>query len=277
MLTAVVVYGHQPSASTQNMTAAGEVCSAIKEQVPEQKVLLIGGHVAALPERTLREEEADFVAGGEGFATLTALVEAVAKPLPALAKVPGLWYRDGDADSRQSRCAAGEQSRCGSSWQSGLGPFADDRNIAPTTGTAWAALIGSPMRPFIRRSAAPITVASAASRRPSVRESRPGAVRSANSYRYWSPEHVLDQIGLLVERYGIRNIKFADEMFVLNRKHVLAICEGIIRRKYDLESLGLCARRYRQGRHAWPPARRRLYLAGAGNRSRRWPRARRCR
>src|SRR6266545_2474037 len=31
LLVAVVVYGHQPSASTQNMTAAGKVCDAIKQ------------------------------------------------------------------------------------------------------------------------------------------------------------------------------------------------------------------------------------------------------
>ncbi len=55
---------------------------------------MIGGHVAALPERTLREEEIDFVAGGEGFATLTALAAALKTTAPALAKVPGLWYRD---------------------------------------------------------------------------------------------------------------------------------------------------------------------------------------
>src|SRR5512147_1050378 len=34
-LTAVVVYGHQPSASTQNMTAAGLTCTAIKQMNPE--------------------------------------------------------------------------------------------------------------------------------------------------------------------------------------------------------------------------------------------------
>jgi anaerobic magnesium-protoporphyrin IX monomethyl ester cyclase len=44
----------------------------------------------------------------------------------------------------------------------------------------------------------------------------------------------LAQIDVLVQRYGIRNIKIADEMFVLNRKHVLGICEELIRRKYDL-------------------------------------------
>src|SRR6476619_1631335 len=48
LLTAVVVYGHQPSASTQNMTAAGAICAALKQMNPERKVLMVGGHVAAL-------------------------------------------------------------------------------------------------------------------------------------------------------------------------------------------------------------------------------------
>jgi hypothetical protein len=61
ILIAVVVYGHQPSASTQNMPAAGAVCRALKELDPESKVLLVGGHVAALPKRTLEEEAADLV------------------------------------------------------------------------------------------------------------------------------------------------------------------------------------------------------------------------
>src|SRR5499427_4160689 len=77
LLTAVVVYGHQPSASTQNMTAAGLICTAIKERAPDRKVLLVGGHVAALPERTLREEDTDFVCTGEGPVTVLELVEAL--------------------------------------------------------------------------------------------------------------------------------------------------------------------------------------------------------
>src|SRR6266436_3866634 len=39
VLAAVVVYGHQPSASTQIMTASGLVCSAIKALSPIQSVL----------------------------------------------------------------------------------------------------------------------------------------------------------------------------------------------------------------------------------------------
>src|SRR4051794_23421105 len=38
VLAAVVAYGHQPSASTQIMTAAGQVCTAVKELTPDQPV-----------------------------------------------------------------------------------------------------------------------------------------------------------------------------------------------------------------------------------------------
>jgi radical SAM superfamily enzyme YgiQ (UPF0313 family) len=54
------------------------------------------------------------------------------------------------------------------------------------------------------------------------------------SYRLWSPDAVINDIGLLVEKYGIRNIKFVDEMFVLNKAHVLGICDRIIARGYDV-------------------------------------------
>src|SRR6266699_783096 len=70
VLAAVVVYGHQPSASTQIMMFSGKVCTAIKVLSPRQRVLFVGGHVAASPDQTLREESADFVAAGEGLHTL---------------------------------------------------------------------------------------------------------------------------------------------------------------------------------------------------------------
>src|SRR6516162_4986808 len=40
ILNVVVVYGHQPSASTQIMPASGDVARAIKAAAPAQKVLL---------------------------------------------------------------------------------------------------------------------------------------------------------------------------------------------------------------------------------------------
>ncbi|HLK21128.1 MAG TPA: radical SAM protein, partial [Bryobacteraceae bacterium] len=61
-----------------------------------------------------------------------------------------------------------------------------------------------------------------------------GVKETTNSYRYWNPDTVIQQIDVLVNKYGVRNLKIADEMFVLNRKHVLGICDRIIARGYDL-------------------------------------------
>jgi radical SAM superfamily enzyme YgiQ (UPF0313 family) len=61
-----------------------------------------------------------------------------------------------------------------------------------------------------------------------------GLASSVNSYRFWSIERVMAEIDLLVNTYGVRNIKFADEMFVLNARHVNGLCDALIERRYDL-------------------------------------------
>src|SRR5690348_18324106 len=65
-LVGMIVFGHQPSASTQQMVGAGEVCRAIKAANPQQKIIIVGGHVSALPERTMHDEAVDFACNGEG-------------------------------------------------------------------------------------------------------------------------------------------------------------------------------------------------------------------
>lgn len=231
-LVAVVAYGHQPSASTQVMPAAGAVCSALKARDPERKVVLVGGHVAALPERTLREEAVDFVADGEGLYTLVDLVGCVrAGDDPA--KVRGLWYRDGDSVRRTSAAPLVTDVTTempGIAWD--LLPMERYRahNWHCFGGRArepYAAIyttLGCPYHCTFCCIQAPFKSG----------EGVLGYKATTNSYRFWSVESVLAQIDLLVNRYGVRNIKVADEMFVLNRRHVTGICQGLIERGYDL-------------------------------------------
>src|ERR1700677_2749394 len=96
VLTVLVVYGHQPSASTQVMTGASALATALKDKGSDRKVLMVGGHAAALPKRTLEEEDIDFVAAGEGLHTMVGLVQALKTSCPDYSKVSGLWYWDGD-------------------------------------------------------------------------------------------------------------------------------------------------------------------------------------
>lgn len=52
--------------------------------------------------------------------------------------------------------------------------------------------------------------------------------------RYRSPELVVKEIELLVNNYGIKNLKIVDELFVLNEKHYMTIVNSLIGKGYDL-------------------------------------------
>jgi anaerobic magnesium-protoporphyrin IX monomethyl ester cyclase len=233
VLAAIVVYGHQPSASTQVMPAASAIATAIKQAEPTRPVLLVGGHVAALPERTLAEEAADFVCGGEGLLTLGSLVEALRGGGRDLAKVPDLLYRDGDgvrATAAAPLVRDLDAAVPALAWD--LLPM--ERYRAHN----WHCFGGLPRRPYASlytTLGCPYRCSFCCIQAPfKAGEKALGKDPSANSYRYWSPRVVVDQIGLLVERYGVRNLKIADEMFVLNPRHVAGICDLLIERGYDL-------------------------------------------
>ena len=233
-LTAVVVYGQHPSASTQVMPSAGAICAALRRAEPEAKVLLIGGHVSALPERTLREEETDFVATGEGLYTLTDLLEALrGSERPDLSKVRGLGYRE-DNEQRFNRPAPllrdVENEMPGMAWD--LLPMDSYRahnwhcfdGLKRQPYAAIYTTLGCPYQCTFCCIQAPFKSG----------EKEIGMKEGSNSYRFWSPKTVVDEIGVLIEKYGVRNFKFADEMFVLNPRHVLGIADLIIERGYNL-------------------------------------------
>lgn len=233
-LACVVVYGHNPSASTQIMPAAGATCAAIKEATPSQKTLLLGGHVSALPERTLREEAADFVCFGEGPQTLvelTRVLQTGAKP--DLSRVPDLLFADGGQMRRTAPAPLVQdldREMPGVAWDLLPMPLYRAHNWHCFDGLRrepYAALyttLGCPYKCSFCCIQAPFKSGEAVI----------GLKQSTNSYRYWSPDAVIAQIDTLVNEYGVRNIKFADEMFVLNRKHIEGICDRIIERGYDL-------------------------------------------
>jgi radical SAM superfamily enzyme YgiQ (UPF0313 family) len=233
VLAVVVVYGHQPSASTQIMPAASRTCQAIKEATPETKILMVGGHVAALPEQTLREEATDFVGGGEGLYTMVELVAALKTTQPDYSKVRGLWYHDGmmlQATPSAPLVKDLNQDMPGIAWD--LMPMSryrahnwhcfDGLNRQPYA--AIYTTLGCPYHCSFCCIQAPFKSG----------EKELGLKENVNSYRFWSPEQVISEIDILVNQFGVKNIKIADEMFVLNRKHVMTICDLIIQRGYDL-------------------------------------------
>ena len=84
------------------MIGVAEACTAIRAAIPGLPVLIVGGHVSALPERTLLEEPVDFVCKGEGPVTVVKLIELLRMQdaqnavAPDYASIEGLVWRDGE-------------------------------------------------------------------------------------------------------------------------------------------------------------------------------------
>lgn len=234
----VVVYGQQPSASTQNMTGACAISEEIKLHQPDSFIIFVGGHVAALPRETLSAEKSiDAVCQNEGVYTLRLLL-ALKKLTDehSLKNVAGLCFRDSAGNivvNEPSSIVAKENLEIdlpGMAWD--LLPSLDKYRTAGwhswsnnSIKEPFAAIYTSLGCPY-RCSFCMINI---------INRTKTGShITSADSniFRWWTPDFVIKQFDYLASK-GVKNIKIADELFVLNPNHFLKICELIIERGYD--------------------------------------------
>ena len=238
-LVAIIAHGHQPSASSQLMGAVGKLCTEIK-QTSGVPIFLSGIHPSSLPERTLREEDCDYVARGEMQQTLLGLAEGRTN----LSKVPGLCYMDAGGTFVANKAAPLikdlDNEFSDVAWDL-IPPFQkyrthnwhafEDIDTRSPFGALYTSL-GCPYKCTFCCINAEFKASIAENQTEEV-EARTEMERLAildqtsPTIRMWSPDWTVKQIEYMVES-GVRHIKIIDEMFYLNRKHVEGIADRII-------------------------------------------------
>ena len=206
---AIVAFGHQPSASTQQMAGVRDLILELRQRWPEAKVILVGGHVAALTRRTMEEEPTDYACTGEGPETILGLLEGQPEE-----EIPGLAWRDGGeiVINAPAKKIADLAALHGQTWD--LLPMAAYR------AHNWQCFDGSPRSPYAAiytSLGCPYACSFCCINAPF----------GGKGYRVRSPEAVVGEVQHLYETYGVRTFKIVDEMFVLKPSHYLPICEGL--------------------------------------------------
>jgi len=234
-LICVVAYGQNVNAGTTTMSGAIALSDHIKKSGIQIPISFIGSHVQALPYETLKEEKSvDIVFTNEGVYALRNLLNN----LDNLKNIKGIGYRENDQIILNKPEKVVPTSRMdvdlpGYAWD--LLPFKEkpfDLYRCPMWHAEYDHEIRTPYAAINTSLGCQFKCEFCMINILNRNDNDPiGVAGNYSMMRYWSPEFVLKQFDKLVEM-GVKNIRIIDEMFLLNPKYYLPVCEGLIERGY---------------------------------------------
>ena len=203
------------------------------------KTIIGGPHIICDPIQSLIDSGADYAAIGEGERTMTQL----AAGLPP-AQVDGLayWNNGKVVQSKQSDSMIGDTESGATTFlmkenmytlqvgklkrdfQLNIDDFGrpDWSSIDPRTyPVAPHGMIAHahPIAPIITTRGCPYSCTYCSA-----------PITAGKRMRYRDPKNVVDEIEMLVNDFGVKEIQIEDDNFTLNRKHCITICEEILKR-----------------------------------------------
>ncbi len=197
---------------TPMVTETHLVAKAVKSFRKDLPVVVGGIHPSVMPEDIISDENIDFIVRGEGEITFSRLIEAL--PDGDFNQINGLTFiSDGKIVHTPDQ------------------PLVDDLDTLPMPARHLVnyegyhqipdAVFAEPLREILTSRGCPFQCIFCSAR-----------LMSGFKYRYHSPERVLEEVDLLVNKYHARQIAVLDDNFVVNRQRTIDICEGILKRGY---------------------------------------------
>jgi len=204
------------TAMTPTISSAVSVAKKVKESDSNITVVLGGAHATILPEETLQSTpEIDIIVRGEGEQTTLELVKALEKDPSNINHILGITYRKGDSMKSNPPRA----------------PILD-LDVLP-----FPAFHLLPIRryrlhpPFGRRTPVMPIITSRGCPYRCIFCSKSVF---GKKYRSNSSAYVVDEIRHLNEKFGVKEIKFYDDVFTLDKKRVIAISRQLKEQEIDI-------------------------------------------
>lgn len=204
------------TAMTPTINSAVSIVEKVKECDSNITVVLGGAHATILPEETLKSiPEIDVIVRGEGEQTILELVKVLDEISGDINQISGVTYREGASiKSTPLRPPILELDAL---------PF-PAFHLLPIRRYRLHPPFGrrSPVMPIITSRGCPYRCVFCSK---SV---------FGKKYRSNSPAYVVDEIRLLNEKFGVKEIKFYDDVFTLDRKRIIAICRLLKEQGIDI-------------------------------------------
>lgn len=207
------------SVLTRGHNRAKRIIKTIREQFRSLPVAIGGTQVTAAPVIVLKDLGTDFAVIGEGEITLLELVKTLEEDKGHFEGVEGLAYKDKRGEiqvTKPRELIADIDAIPFPAWH--LMPPKEYR-IAPILEPARA----FPIAPILTSRGCPYNCSFCASN-----------VTWRRKLRFRSIENVLEEIKLLKDRYGVREIHFCDDNFAINAERAQMICEAMIQKGIKL-------------------------------------------
>lgn len=217
------------SGDVTKMAAASDTLRDLRKLAPGATVMLEGVVPSAFPEQLLREEGADFVCQGEAFDQVVDLLRVLksGKPRPD-GKLSGVSWLDGDQAVVGGRRALIKQPD--------TLPFAawDLLPMSRYRAHHWHCFDRldrrQPYASIYTNLGCPYTCSFC----------NVNAVAGTANFRARTPENVVEEIDVLVKKYGVTNLRIVDNVFTIKPDLVEKLCDLIIRRDYGLNMWAYC-------------------------------------
>ncbi len=239
-LICFVAYGQNVNAGTTNMTGVIDVASYLKDKKINIPISIIGSHVQALPVETLKKEKMiDFIFTNEAVYSLRNVLKLDEFNKEQLCEVKGLAYRDGETikmtpPEKVVPTEKMDEDLPGYAWD--LLPFNKkplDLYRAPMwhaeydfeKRTPYASLQTS-LGCMFHCNFCMINIVNRDD------NDEIGVASNYSNMRFWSTDFIIKEFDKLIAM-GVKTIRIVDEMFLLNPKYYVPLCEKLAERNKD--------------------------------------------